>query len=80
MGILKFTPKVAAQVLEKLVASAASNAENNFDMNKDALYISECYADQGPTLKRFRARAQGRAASILKRSSHITVVLTEKEG
>jgi large subunit ribosomal protein L22 len=80
MSILKFMPKAAAQVLEKVVASATANAENNFDMNKDALYISECYADQGPTLKRYRPRAQGRAASIQKKTSHITVVLTEKEG
>lgn len=80
MSILKFTPKAASPVLEKLVASAAANAENNFNMNPDALYISKCYADQGPTLKRYRARAQGRATSILKRTSHITVILSEKEG
>ena len=80
LSILKFTPKSASQVLEKVVASAAANAENNYNMNKDALYISECYADQGPTLKRYRPRAQGRAAAIQKKTSHITVVLTEKEG
>nr|WP_059031764.1 50S ribosomal protein L22 [Tepidanaerobacter syntrophicus] len=80
LSILQFTPKAASETLEKLLKSAAANAENNFDMDKDALYIAECYADQGPILKRFRPRAQGRAASIHKKTSHITIVLKEKEG
>jgi large subunit ribosomal protein L22 len=78
--ILKFTPKAASHLLEKLLRSAAANAENNYDMNGDALYISECYADQGPIIKRYRPRAQGRAASIHKKTSHITIILKEKEG
>jgi large subunit ribosomal protein L22 len=80
LSILKFTPKAASKILEKLVKSAAANAENNHDMNRDNLYIAKAYADQGPTLKRFRARAQGRAARIRKRTSHITIILMEKEG
>ncbi|AEE90403.1 ribosomal protein L22 (BL17) [Tepidanaerobacter acetatoxydans Re1] len=80
LNILRFTPKAASRPLEKLLRSAAANAENNFDMNMDALYVAECYADQGPILKRFRPRAQGRAASIHKKTSHITIVLKEKEG
>jgi large subunit ribosomal protein L22 len=78
--ILRFTPKAASHPLKKLLNSAAANAENNYDMNRDALYISECYADQGPIIKRYRPRAQGRAASIHKKTSHITIVLKEKEG
>ena len=67
-------------MLEKLLLSAAANAENNYEMNRDALYVAECYADQGPTLKRFRPRAQGRATMIRKKTSHITIILEEKEG
>jgi len=80
LNILRFTPKAASKILEKVVKSAAANAQNNYDMNPDALYIYKCYVDQGPTLKRYRARAQGRAAEIRKRTSHITVILKEKEG
>ncbi|HHV18265.1 MAG TPA: 50S ribosomal protein L22 [Thermoanaerobacterales bacterium] len=80
LTILKFTPKAASNPLKKLLNSAAANAENNFDMNRDALYISECYADQGPIIKRYRPRAQGRATSIHKKTSHITIILKEKEG
>lgn len=80
LNILTFTPKASSIVLEKLLRSAAANAENNHDMNRDALYISECYADQGPTIKRFRPRAMGRASSIQKKTSHITIILQEKEG
>jgi len=80
LSILKYTPKSASKVLEKVLLSAAANAQNNHDMDKDALYISKCYVDQGPTLKRFMPRAQGRAASIHKKTSHITVILEEKEG
>ena len=79
MGILKNTPKAASELLEKLLASAIANAANNHNMDVNNLYISECYAMQGPTLKRVRPRAQGRAFRILKRTSHITLVLKEKE-
>lgn len=79
LTLLKFTPKKGAKVLEKVVTSAAANAENNFNMDRDNLYIAEVYANQGPTLKRWRPRAQGRAFQILKRTSHISVVVKEKE-
>lgn len=79
MGILKNTPKSASEYLEKLLASAIANAANNHNMDVNELYISECYATQGPTLKRVRPRAKGRAFRILKRTSHITLVLKEKE-
>lgn len=79
LTILKFTPNKGAKILEKVVKSAAANAENNFDMNKDNLYVSEVYSNQGPTLKRFRPRSQGRAFKILKRTSHIGVVVKERD-
>ena len=79
VAILKHTPKAASAILEKLLKSAVANAENNYNMDVDKLYISEAYATQGPTLKRFRARAQGRGVRILKRTSHITLVVKEKE-
>lgn len=79
LAILKFTPKRGADVLEKVVKSALANAENNFDMDRENLYISEAYANQGPTLKRWRPRSQGRAYKILKRSSHVGVVIKERE-
>lgn len=78
LTILKFTPRRGAELVEKVVQSAAANAENNFDMNPDELYVAEVYANQGPTMKRFRAGAQGRASMILKRTSHIGVTLKEK--
>ena len=78
LTILKFTPGKGAQLVEKVVKSAAANAENNFDMNPDNLYVAEVYAHQGPTLKRWRAGSQGRASVILKRSSHVGVTLKEK--
>lgn len=79
MGILKNTPKAASEYLEKLLASAIANAENNHNMDVNKLYIAECYATQGPSLKRVRPRAQGRAFRILKRTSHVTLVLKEVE-
>ena len=79
MAILKFTPKAACEYLEKLLKSAMSNAENNHNMDKNKLYVAECYATQGPTLKRIRPRAQGRAFKILKKTSHVTLVLKEME-
>ena len=77
MGILKNTPKAASKLLIKLLNSAAANAENNHNMDKNNLYVAEVYANQGPTLKRVRPRAQGRAFRIRKRTSHITIVLKE---
>jgi len=79
LTILKFTPGKGAELVEKVVQSAAANAENNFDLNTADLYVAEIYANQGPTMKRWRAGAQGRASKILKRSSHIGVTLREKE-
>lgn len=76
LAILKFTPKSASPVVEKLLKSAIANAEYK-GLNKDDLYVAEVYADQGPTLKRMMPRAKGSGAVILKRSSHITVVLDE---
>jgi large subunit ribosomal protein L22 len=80
INILQFTPRSAAGVLLKVLNSAIANAENNHDLNRGNLVVSQAYIDQGPTLKRFRARAQGRAAAILKRTSHITIIVEEKEG
>lgn len=77
-AILQYTPKDAAIVIRKLLKSAVANAENNFDLDIDRLYVAETYACQGSTLKRFRPRAQGRAYRILKRSSHITIVVKER--
>ncbi len=77
-AILKFTPKVGAEVIEKVLKSAVANAENNFDMNVDKLYVSSAFVDQGPTLKRIHPRSRGQAFSILKRTSHVTVVVTER--
>lgn len=79
MAILKNTPKAACEPLEKLLKSAAANAENNHNMDKNSLYVAECFVTPGPTLKRIRPRAQGRAFHVLKRTSHVTMVLREKE-
>lgn len=78
IAILRHTPKSSSPVLEKLLNSAIANAENNYQMDVNNLVISEAYVDEGPTLKRFRPRAKGSAARINKRTSHITIVLTEK--
>ena len=77
-AILKFTPKVGADVIEKVLKSAVANAENNFDLNVDKLYVSSAYVDQGPTLKRIHPRSRGQAFRILKRTSHVTVVVEER--
>ena len=77
MGILKTTPKAASELLIKLLESAMANAVNNHNMNADNLYVAEIFANQGPTLKRVRPRAQGRAFRIRIRTSHITIVLKE---
>ncbi len=78
-AVLQYTPKAASQVLTKLLKSAESNAVNNNELSRDALYVEDCYANQGPTLKRIIPRARGSASRILKRTSHITVVLKERE-
>ena len=79
MGILNNTPKAASEVLIKLLKSAIANAENNHNMNVDKLYVAEVFANPGPILKRIMPRAQGRAFRINKRTSHITLVVKEKE-
>lgn len=79
MAILKHTPKAACEPLEKLLKSAIANAENNHNMDVSKLYVAECSVSQGPTLKRIRPRAQGRAFRIDKKTSHITLVLKEAE-
>ena len=79
VAILIHTPKAASIVVEKLLKSAAANAEHNYEMNIENLVISEVFVDEGPTLKRFRPRAMGRASAINKRTSHITLVVSEKK-
>ena len=79
MAILKYTPKAACEPLQKLLKSAVANAENNNNMDRNNLFVAECFVTPGPTLKRIRPRAQGRAFSIKKRTSHMTLVLREKE-
>jgi large subunit ribosomal protein L22 len=79
-SILSFIPKRASRIIEKVLHSAVANAEHNYDMNKEDLFVYRAYVDEGPTLKRFRPRALGRATRIRKRSSHLTVVLREREG
>ena len=78
-GILQYNPRFASEVILKLLKSAMANAENNLGMNPANLYIAECFASEGPTRKRIRPRAQGRAYRILKRMSHITIILDEKK-
>ena len=79
MAILKYTPKAACEPLMKLLKSAIANAENNNNMDANKLYVAEIFANQGATMKRIRAATQGRANRIRKRTSHITVVLKERE-
>ena len=79
LGVLRYTNKKSAPLINKVVKSAVANAEHNFDMDSDALYISEIMIDEGPTLKRMRPRAYGRADVRRHRTSHITVVLKERE-
>ena len=78
LGILAYNPRYASSVIKKLLESAIANAENNNGMSSENLYIAECYANKGPTMKRVRPRAQGRAYRIEKRMSHITIVLDER--
>ena len=79
LAILEYNPRYASGVIKKLLESAIANAENNNGMNADNLYIAECYANDGPIMKRVRPRAQGRAYRIEKQMSHITVILDEKK-
>ncbi len=79
IAVLKHTPKSASEYLEKLLKSAIANAENNHNMDKNNLYVAECFVCPGPIMKRIMPRAQGRAFRILKRTSHVTIVLKEKE-
>ena len=79
LAIVKFTPKASSEIIEKLLKSAIANAENNHGMNRGNLIVSEIYANQGPTLKRIRPAAKGSAVRIRKRTSHITIILREKE-
>jgi large subunit ribosomal protein L22 len=78
LGIVAYNPRYASSLIEKLLKSAIANAENNNGMNVENLFVQECYAEKGPTMKRIRPRAQGRAYRIEKRVSHITIVLNER--
>ncbi len=77
IDMLKFMPQKSAGIVEKILRSAVANADQNTSLDVDALYVKNILVDQGPTLKRFRARARGRGTRILKRTSHITVILAE---
>ncbi|PSL42533.1 LSU ribosomal protein L22P [Salsuginibacillus halophilus] len=79
VSILEHTPKAASPIIEKVLNSAIANAEHNYDMEPDNLYVSEAYVDEAVTLRRFRPRAMGRATRINKRASHITIVVSEKK-
>ena len=78
IGIVTYNPRYASTLVKKLLESAAANAENNNNMDREKLYVAECFANAAPTMKRVHPRAQGRAYRILKRNCHITVVLDEK--
>ena len=80
LALLRYVPSPHARTVSKVVLSAAANAENNFDLDVDDLYVKSAYAGDGLTMKRFRPRSRGRVSPLLKRSSHITVVLDEREG
>lgn len=79
LAILRYTPNKATEAVTKVVKSAAANAEHNNEMDKDELIISQVYVDQGPTLKRFMPRAMGRADVMRRKTSHITVVVSDKK-
>ena len=78
LSVLMYTPKAAAPILQKLLLSAIANAENNLSMDRGSLYVAEVYANPGPTLKRYVARSRGSASPMLRRTSHITIVLDQK--
>lgn len=79
LGIVTYNPRYASRLIKKLLESAVANAKNNNNMDEEKLYVAECFANNAPTLKRIHPRAQGRVYSILKRSSHITVILDERK-
>ncbi|GKU84951.1 MULTISPECIES: 50S ribosomal protein L22 [Bacillaceae] len=79
VSILKLTPKAASPIVEKVLKSAIANAEHNYEMDINNLVVEQAYVNEGPTLKRFRPRAMGRASQINKRTSHITIVVSEKK-
>ena len=79
LAMMQYTPKAACEPLYKLVKSAAANAENNFNMDKNSLYVAECFVTPGPILKRMRPVSKGRGVRILKRTSNITIAVKEKE-
>jgi large subunit ribosomal protein L22 len=79
LSVLEFAPQAASEPVRKVLASAVANAEHNFSLDPETLIVSRAYVDEGPTLKRFRPRAQGRAYRIRKRTSHITVVVTPEQ-
>ena len=79
LAIVAYNPRYASSLVKKLLESAVANAENNNGLKRENLYVAECYANKGPTMKRVKPRAQGRAYRIEKRMSHITVVLDEKK-
>lgn len=78
-AILRNTPKAASPIVEKLLKSAVANAEHNYEMEPNNLFVEQVFVDEGATLKRFRPRAMGRAGRINKRASHITVIVSEKK-
>ena len=79
VSILNLTPKAASPIIEKVLKSAIANAEHNYEMDANNLVVTQAYVNEGPTLKRFRPRAMGRASQINKRTSHITIVVSEKK-
>jgi large subunit ribosomal protein L22 len=79
LAILRFTPRAASPIIEKVLNSAVANAEHNYNMDTNRLYVEQAFVDEGPTMKRYIARARGGAGRINKRTSHITVVVSEKE-
>ncbi|MDX8367563.1 50S ribosomal protein L22 [Cytobacillus sp. IB215665] len=79
LAVLRLTNKAASPIVEKVLKSAVANAEHNYEMDINNLVVEEAYVNEGPTMKRFRPRAMGRASQINKRTSHITVVVSEKK-
>ncbi|ERL66038.1 RplV [Schleiferilactobacillus shenzhenensis LY-73] len=79
LAILQFTPRAGSPIITKVLKSAVANAEHNYDLEAQNLYVSDAFVNEGPTLKRFRPRAKGSASAINKRTSHITVTVSEKE-
>jgi large subunit ribosomal protein L22 len=79
LGLLRYVQSPHARTISKVVLSAAANAESNFDLDPDLMYVKRAYADEGRTQRRFKARSRGRVSPILKRSSHVTIILDERE-